>query len=74
MKMKRRDFLRTTGGIALFNVLPRNLIAGSGAALTAGVSFPLPPRPGLRRNTEKKVPVTAETGIMSAITVSALAA
>ena len=31
MKMKRRDFLRTTGGIALFNVLPRNLIAGSGA-------------------------------------------
>ena len=45
-----------------------------GAALTAGVCFPLPPRPVLRRSTEKKVPVTAETGIMSAITVRALAA
>ena len=29
--MKRRDFLRATGGIALFNVLPRRLVAGSGA-------------------------------------------
>ena len=29
--MKRRDFLRATGGVALFNVLPRSLIAGSGA-------------------------------------------
>ena len=28
--MKRRDFIRTAGGVALFNVLPRNLIAGSG--------------------------------------------
>ena len=24
--MKRRDFLRATGGVALFNVLPRSLI------------------------------------------------
>ena len=28
--MKRREFLTTAGGVALFNVLPRNLIAGSG--------------------------------------------
>lgn len=44
-----------------------------------GMCFPLPLRPVLRhpekcwRSTEKKVPVTAETVIMSAMTVSALA-
>ena len=34
MKMKRRDFLRTTGGIALFNVLPRNLLEETDQSLT----------------------------------------
>jgi len=29
--MKRREFIGTAGGLALFNILPRNLIAGSGA-------------------------------------------
>ena len=64
--------------LRLISHAPSGILCGS--ALTAGMCFPLPLRPVLRhpekcwRSTEKKVPVTAETGIMSAITVSALAA
>ena len=31
MKMKRREFLKVAGGAASFMILPRRLVAGSGA-------------------------------------------
>ena len=58
--------------LRLISHAPSGILCGS--ALTAGMCFSLSLRPVLRRSTEKKVPVTAETGIMSAITVRALAA